>query len=95
MKTSVIEMRDMLSVLTVFFKEGGQFFEAAAVLLVFILLGHWLEMRARAGLKSLVCRRRLVDASSDRLEVFDVENPWVKIPVPTDHIEGVVIQDVF
>jgi len=32
---------------TFFFKEGGQFFEAVSVLLVFILLGHWLEMRAR------------------------------------------------
>ena len=30
---------------TFFYKEGGQFFEAVAVLLVFILLGHWLEMR--------------------------------------------------
>lgn len=40
----------LFSVATTFvFKEGGQFFEAAAVLLVFILLGHWLEMRARGG----------------------------------------------
>src|SRR5262249_10267566 len=31
-----------------FFK-GDQFYEASAVLLVFVLLGHWLEMRARAG----------------------------------------------
>ena len=39
---------------TFFFKSGGQFFEAAAVLLVFILLGHWLEMRARAGASSAI-----------------------------------------
>jgi Cu2+-exporting ATPase len=39
---------------TFFFKGGGQFFEAAAVLLVFILLGHWLEMRARAGASSAI-----------------------------------------
>ncbi|MEP7181923.1 MAG: heavy metal translocating P-type ATPase [Betaproteobacteria bacterium] len=39
---------------TFFFKEGGQFFEAVAVLLVFILLGHWLEMRARAGASSAI-----------------------------------------
>jgi Cu2+-exporting ATPase len=39
---------------TFFFKEGGQFFEAAAVLLVFILLGHWMEMRARAGASSAI-----------------------------------------
>jgi Cu2+-exporting ATPase len=41
-------------VTTFFFKEGGQFFEAVAVLLVFILLGHWLEMRARAGASSAI-----------------------------------------
>ncbi|MEO8452802.1 MAG: heavy metal translocating P-type ATPase, partial [Gemmatimonadota bacterium] len=41
-------------VTTLFFKEGGQFFEAVAVLLVFILLGHWLEMRARAGASSAI-----------------------------------------
>jgi Cu2+-exporting ATPase len=34
---------------TFFFKGGGQFFEAVAMLLAFVLLGHWLEMRARAG----------------------------------------------
>ncbi|OGT57236.1 MAG: copper-translocating P-type ATPase [Gammaproteobacteria bacterium RIFCSPHIGHO2_12_FULL_63_22] len=39
---------------TFYFKEGGQFFEAASVLLVFILLGHWLEMRARAGASSAI-----------------------------------------
>ena len=39
---------------TFFYKAGGQFFEAAAVLLVFILLGHWLEMRARAGASSAI-----------------------------------------
>ena len=39
---------------TFLFKEGGQFFEAVSVLLVFILLGHWLEMRARAGASSAI-----------------------------------------
>ena len=39
---------------TFFFTTGGQFFEAVAVLLVFILLGHWLEMRARAGASSAI-----------------------------------------
>lgn len=39
---------------TFFFDGGGQFFEAVAVLLVFILLGHWLEMRARAGASSAI-----------------------------------------
>jgi Cu2+-exporting ATPase len=39
----------LFSVGATFFFAGEQFYEAAAVLLVFILLGHWLEMRARAG----------------------------------------------
>lgn len=39
---------------TFFFTAQGQFFEAVAVLLVFILLGHWLEMRARAGASSAI-----------------------------------------
>jgi Cu2+-exporting ATPase len=34
---------------TFFFGGEAQFYEAVSVLLVFILLGHWLEMRARAG----------------------------------------------
>ncbi len=39
---------------TFFFEGGGQFFEAVSILLVFILLGHWLEMRARAGATSAI-----------------------------------------
>ena len=39
----------LFSVGATFLYEGEVFYEASAVLLVFILLGHWLEMRARAG----------------------------------------------
>lgn len=39
----------LFSIGATFFYEGDVFYEAAATLLVFILLGHWLEMRARAG----------------------------------------------
>ena len=53
---------------TFFFKEGGQFFEAAAVLLVFILLGHWLEMRARAGATSAI--KALMDLTPAKATVF-------------------------
>jgi Cu2+-exporting ATPase len=42
------------SVGATFFFESDQFFEAVSVLLVFILLGHWLEMRARAGASSAI-----------------------------------------
>lgn len=39
----------VFSIGATFLYEGEVFYEAAATLLVFILLGHWLEMRARAG----------------------------------------------
>ena len=39
----------VFSIGATFVYEGDVFYEAAATLLVFILLGHWLEMRARAG----------------------------------------------
>ncbi len=53
---------------TFFFKGGGQFFEAASVLLVFILLGHWLEMRARAGASSAI--RALMDLAPAKASVI-------------------------
>ncbi|MDZ4731766.1 MAG: heavy metal translocating P-type ATPase, partial [Xanthomonadales bacterium] len=59
----------LFSVVTTFFyKEGGQFFEAVAVLLVFILLGHWLEMRARAGASSAI--RALMDLTPAKASVI-------------------------
>jgi Cu2+-exporting ATPase len=39
----------LFSIGSTFIWGGNQFYEAAALLLDFILLGHWLEMRARAG----------------------------------------------
>src|SRR5215208_4922241 len=45
-------------------------------------------------LKGLVYGRRLVDPSCDRLEVLDVEDPWVQISIPAHNVEGMVIQDL-
>jgi Cu2+-exporting ATPase len=44
----------LFSVGATFFFKSDQFFEAVVVLLVFILLGHWLEMRARSGASSAI-----------------------------------------
>ena len=44
----------LFSVGATFFFKSNQFFEAVSVLLVFILLGHWLEMRTRAGASSAI-----------------------------------------
>src|SRR5687767_11088563 len=44
------------------------------------------------ALECLVYRRRLMDAADDRLEVHDVECPWIEISIPADHIERMVVQ---
>jgi Cu2+-exporting ATPase len=75
----------LFSVGATFFFKSGQFFEAAAVLLVFILLGHWLEMRARAGASSAI--RALMDLTPPK--AFVVRN-GAEVEVPT---AGVVVGD--
>ena len=66
---------------TFFFEGGGQFFEAAAVLLVFILLGHWLEMRARAGASSAI--KALLDLTPAKASVI---RDGAEIEVPTAEV---------
>lgn len=66
---------------TFFFKEGGQFFEAASVLLVFILLGHWLEMRARAGASSAI--KALMDLTPAKASVI---RNGAEVEVPTAEV---------
>jgi Cu2+-exporting ATPase len=56
------------SVGATFFFAGVQFYEAVAVLLVFILLGHWLEMRARAGANAAI--RALLDLAPPMASVM-------------------------
>lgn len=87
-----------------FFFEGEQFYEAASVLLVFILLGHWLEMRARAGASEAI--RALLNLAPPRATVLRegrevdiptsevaagetvIIRPGNKIPVDGEVIEG-------
>ena len=58
----------LFSVGSTFFFDGQQFYEASAVLLVFILLGHWLEMRARAGASAAI--RALLDLAPPKATVL-------------------------
>ncbi len=94
----------VFSVGATFFFEGVQFYEAVAVLLVFILLGHWLEMRARAGASEAI--RALLDLAPPMATVIrdgrEVELPTAevvmgdtvvirpgnKIPVDGEVLEG-------
>jgi len=66
---------------TFFLKEGGQFFEAVSVLLVFILLGHWLEMRARAGASSAI--KALMNLTPAKANVI---RNGAEIEVPTAQV---------
>lgn len=94
----------VFSVGATFFFVGVQFYEAVAVLLVFILLGHWLEMRARAGASEAI--RALLDLAPPMATVIregrEVELPTAevvmgdtvvirpgnKIPVDGEVLEG-------
>ncbi len=66
---------------TFFFKGTGQFFEAVSVLLVFILLGHWLEMRARAGASSAI--KALMDLTPAKANVM---RNGAELEVPTAEV---------
>lgn len=99
----------VFSVGATFFFPGVQFYEAVAVLLVFILLGHWLEMRARAGASEAI--RALLDLAPPMAMVLrdgrEVEVPTAevivgdvvvirpgnKIPVDGEVIEGESLVD--
>jgi Cu2+-exporting ATPase len=83
---------------------GAQFYEASSVLLVFILLGHWLEMRARAGASEAIRRLMdlappmaivvrdgqevLVSTAEVKIEDIVVVKPGGKAPVDGVIIEG-------
>ncbi len=47
------------SVAATFWIQGDVFYEAAAMLATFVLLGHWFEMRARGGANDAI--RTLLD----------------------------------
>jgi P-type Cu2+ transporter len=92
------------SVGATFFFEGDVFFEAAAMLTTFSLLGHWMEMAARnatgnaiASLLKLVPETARVIRSGEEVEVSveDVRiddiiavRPGEKIPVDGEVVEG-------
>jgi P-type Cu2+ transporter len=83
---------------------GDQFYEASAMLMVFILLGHWLEMRARAGASDAIhalldlapptatVLRNGKEAEIPTAEIMAgdtvVMRPGGKIPVDGEVLEG-------
>ncbi len=71
----------LFSVGSTFFYGGEQFYEAAVILLDFILLGHWLEMRARAGASEAI--RALMDLAPPKASVL---RDGKEIEVPTAEV---------
>ena len=69
------------SVAATFFIEGEVFYEAAAFLAAFVLLGHWFEMRARGGANDAI--RALLDLAPPKATVI---RDGVELEVPTAEI---------
>jgi Cu2+-exporting ATPase len=92
------------SVAATFWIEGEVFYEAAAFLAAFVLLGHWFEMRARGGANDAI--RALLDLAppmavvvrdgepvevpTAELQVGDLllVRPGAKVPVDAEVLEG-------
>jgi len=92
------------SVAATFWIEGDVFYEAAAFLAAFVLLGHWFEMRARGGANDAI--RALLDLAPPKAVVlrdgqeFEVPTaevqvgdlllirPGAKVPVDAEVVEG-------
>jgi len=71
----------LFSVAATFLFEGEVFYEAAVVLLAFVLFGHWLEMRARAGASDAI--RALLDLAPPKATVIRDGQP---VEVPTSEV---------
>ena len=76
----------LFSVAATFLFQGEVFYEASVVLLAFVLLGHWLEMRARAGASDAI--RALLDLAPPKATVIRGGEP---IEVPTSEV---VVDDI-
>ena len=76
----------LFSVAATFLFKGEVFYEAAVVLLTFVLFGHWLEMRARAGASDAI--KALLDLTPPKATVIRNDEP---MEVPTS---DVVLDDI-
>jgi Cu2+-exporting ATPase len=76
----------LFSVAATFLFEGEVFYEASVVLLAFVLFGHWLEMRARAGASDAI--RALLNLAPPKATVIRDGEP---VEVPTSEV---VLDDI-
>jgi Cu2+-exporting ATPase len=78
----------VFSVGSTFFYGGPQFYEAASMLLVFVLLGHWLEMRARGGATDAI--RGLLDLAPPKATVLQ-DGRELEIPTAEVRLNDLII----
>jgi Cu2+-exporting ATPase len=94
----------IFSVAATFLFEGEVFYEAAAMLVTFVLFGHWMEMRARSGTNQAIEKLLTLappmarverdgkefEIPTDDVKVGDilVVRPGNKIPVDGEVVEG-------
>ncbi len=71
----------LFSVAATFLFEGEVFYEAAVVLLAFVLFGHWMEMRARAGASAAI--RALLELAPPKATVI---RDGRAVEVPTSEV---------
>jgi len=76
----------VFSVAATFLFKGEVFYEAAVVLLTFVLFGHWLEMRARAGASDAI--KALLNLTPPQATVIRDGEP---VEVPTSEV---VLDDI-
>jgi Cu2+-exporting ATPase len=92
------------SVAATFWIEGDVFYEAAAFLAAFVLLGHWFEMRARGGANDAIRalldlappmavvirdgQQREVATAEVRVDDLLLIRPGAKVPVDAEVLEG-------
>ena len=71
----------IFSVAATFLFDGEVFYEAAAMLVTFVLFGHWMEMRARAGTSQAI--EKLLSLTPPMATVIRDEQ---EIEIPTDDV---------
>jgi Cu2+-exporting ATPase len=72
----------IFSVAATFLFEGEVFYEAAAMLVTFVLFGHWMEMRARSGTNQAIEKLLTLAPPMAR-----VERDGQEIEIPTDDVQ--------
>jgi P-type Cu2+ transporter len=78
----------LFSVGATFLFTSEVFYEASVVLLAFVLFGHWMEMRARAGASDAI--RALLDLAPPKATVIRDGQP-IEVPTSEVQIDNVVL----